>query len=194
MGGSTVMKHKRSKISENKRMKFVAETIGLIAIVASVAFVGIELRQNTTAVKSATIQAISDQAMYFTVSMATDEHLPRLIFEMVVKGTPETELSDEDRMRMNLVVGSGLRRIENIYRQVEDGVLDRQALKSITFSFYQNQYVRDYWALNREFYDPEFALYWDEALADDRETVRIRKQYIETELKSKSRKTQDSTL
>ena len=39
------------------------ELIGFISVIASLVFVGMEIRQNTTAVRGATNQAISDQAL-----------------------------------------------------------------------------------------------------------------------------------
>ena len=38
------------------------ELVGFVSVIASLIFVGMEIRQNTTAVRGATNQAISDQA------------------------------------------------------------------------------------------------------------------------------------
>jgi hypothetical protein len=147
-------------------MRIVVEVIGLIGLIASLGFVGLEIRQNTMAVRAATIQAVSDQAMELTLSMATDEQLPRLVYEMRQNGVTQADLSNEDRLRLRLAVVAGLRRQENLYLQVENGALPSDALKNVSFSFYRNPFVRELWASDRQYFDPDFATYWDEILAD----------------------------
>lgn len=60
-----------------------------------------EIRRNTTAVRSGTMQAISDQAMELILAMATDEHLPRRVSDMF-NGAPRSDLEPEDYMRLRL--------------------------------------------------------------------------------------------
>lgn len=145
--------------------RFIGEMVGLVAVVVSLGFVGFEIRQNTTAVKSATTQAISDQAMALTLAMATDEHLPSLVQKMT-SGTPPSEFSAEDRYRLQLVVVAGLRRQENLYAQVQAGVLDETALRNVSFGFYRNPLGNENWTQLREFFDPDFARYWDEVMSN----------------------------
>ena len=40
----------------------IRDTVGLVAVVAGLVFVGVEIGQNTRAVQSATVQALSDQS------------------------------------------------------------------------------------------------------------------------------------
>ena len=151
-------------MTEATKTRFVAEVLGLVAVIASLAFVGMEIRQNTTAVRSATIQAVSDQTMELTLAIATDEHLPRLVAEMRA-GATQSELDPEDYMRLRLVSLAGLRRQENLYLQVQAGVLDAGALKNVSFGFYRNAFGRELWLANRAFFDADFADYWDGVLA-----------------------------
>ncbi len=57
----------------------IIEIIGFISVVGSLAFVGIEIRQNTSAVRGATNQAISDQASELYLAIATDRGLSSLV-------------------------------------------------------------------------------------------------------------------
>ena len=154
-------------MAEEKRTRFVVEVVGLLGVIASLAFVGMEIRQNTVAVRSATIQAVSDQAMQLTLSMATDDHLPQLVHEMRRNGVTQADLDNQDRLRLRLVVVAGLRRQENLYLQVQNGTLPAAALQNVSFSFYRNAFVRELWASDREYFDPEFARYWDGILSTD---------------------------
>jgi hypothetical protein len=139
-------------MTDRTRLRFAIEVVGLSAVIASLGFVGMEIRQNTAAVRSATTQAVSDQAMELTLSIATDEHLPRLVSEMH-SGLTRSELDPQDRQ-------------ENLYAQVRSGVLDPAALRNVSFSFYQNPYVRELWAEIRDTFNPEFTGYWDEIVAE----------------------------
>ena len=47
----------------------IIELTGLISVVASLAFVGFEIRQNTSAVRSATNIAISNQVMELSMDV-----------------------------------------------------------------------------------------------------------------------------
>jgi hypothetical protein len=152
-------------MTDRTRLRFVTEVVGLSAVIASLGFVGMEIRQNTAAVRSATTQAVSDQAMELTLSIATDEHLPRLVSELN-NGLTRSEFDPHDYYRLRLVVIAGLRRQENLYAQVRSGVLDPAALRNVSFSFYQNPYVRELWAEIRDTFNPEFTRYWDEIVAE----------------------------
>jgi len=152
-------------MTDQSRLRFVTEVVGLSAVVASLGFVGMEIRQNTAAIRSATTQAVSDQAMELTLSMATDEHLPRLLSELH-NGLTRSDFDPQDYRRLRLVVIAGLRRQENLYAQVRSGVLDSSALRNVSFSFYKNPYGRELWAEIRDTFDPEFTRYWDEIVAE----------------------------
>ena len=54
------------------------ELIGLLGVVSSLVFVGIEIRQNTSAIKGATRQTIAEQINDLTLtSIASDERLAK---------------------------------------------------------------------------------------------------------------------
>ena len=146
-------------------MRVVAEIVGLLGLIASLTFVGMEIRQNTVAVQSATIQAVSDQAMQLTLAMATDDQLPRLVHEMRQGGATQATLDTEDYLRLRLVVVAGLRRQENLFQQVQNGVLPPESLQNVSFSFYQNPFVRELWVTDRQYFDADFAQYWDGILS-----------------------------
>ncbi|HEY5622263.1 MAG TPA: hypothetical protein VIV14_00785 [Gammaproteobacteria bacterium] len=44
--------------------KETAEVLGIIGVIASMIFVGLEIRQNTSTVRGATLQAVSQQSFY----------------------------------------------------------------------------------------------------------------------------------
>ena len=74
----------------------IYEFIGVATIVASLIFVGLELRQNTAAVESASIDNLTNLTHEFYMNLATDEELHRIWFS----GTPfERDGMEEERSR-----------------------------------------------------------------------------------------------
>ena len=106
------------------------ELIGFISVIASLVFVGMEISQNTTAVRGSTNQAISDQASELYLTIATDRNLAGLV-KKLYDDVPKEDFDSIDEMQLFLTVMTGLRRVENIYLQLEDNILDDRAFDRI---------------------------------------------------------------
>mgnify|MGYP001321099471 FL=1 len=143
--------------------RIVIEIIGFLSVVGSLAFVGIEIRQNTSAVRGATNQAISDQVGELMLTIATDDNLAELV-KRLYDGETQNQFDPVDDMRLFMTIMTGLRRIENIFLQIEDGILDDRAFDRIGLSFYRSNYGREIWQANRQFFDREFVPFFDELI------------------------------
>ena len=141
----------------------VIEIIGFLSVVGSLAFVGVEIRQNTSAVRGATNQAISDQVGELMLTIATDDNLAELV-KRLYDGETQNQFDPVDDMRLFMTIMTGLRRIENIFLQIEDGILDDRAFDRIGLSFYRSNYGREIWQANRQFFDREFVPFFDEVI------------------------------
>jgi|TARA_B100001540_G_C15755272_1_gene619069 hypothetical protein len=141
----------------------VIEIIGFLSVVGSLAFVGVEIRQNTSAVRGATNQAISDQVGELMLTIATDDNLAELV-KRLYDGETQNQFDPVDDMRLFMTIMTGLRRIENIFLQIEDGILDDRAFDRIGLSFYRSNYGREIWQANRQFFDREFVPFFDELI------------------------------
>ena len=141
----------------------VIEIIGFLSVVGSLAFVGVEIRQNTSAVRGATNQAISDQVGELMLTIATDDNLAELV-KRLYDGETQNQFDPVDDMRLFITIMTGLRRIENIFLQIEDGILDDRAFDRIGLSFYRSNYGREIWQANRQFFDREFVPFFDELI------------------------------
>ena len=108
----------------------IVEIIGFLSLVGSLAFVGVEIRQNTSAVRGATNQAISDQVGELMQTIATDDNLARLV-KRLYDGETQDQFDPVDDMRLYMTIMTGLRRVENIFLQIEDGILDDRAFDRI---------------------------------------------------------------
>ena len=144
-------------IQETIRKRQIFELTGLISVVFSLIFVGFEIRQNTRAVRSATYIAISNQVIGISRDIATDERLSRLTHLMLVENIKGDELNPEDLISLQMHVNAGLRRIENIYLQVQAGILDSSAFNQIAVSnYYRTNIARETWNLFGKYFDKGF--------------------------------------
>jgi len=145
----------------------IAQLLGALAVVASLVYVAAQIRQNTTAIRADTIQAIADQANDLNIALATNEHLPRLMVSMFEQDVGREQLAPEDRWRLTMTVMAALRRMENVYLQVQTGVLDPGAFDRVGFDFYRTRFSRETWATLRQAFDPAFVRFFDERLESE---------------------------
>ena len=92
------------------------EIFGLISVIGSLIFVGVEISQNTQAVRGATHQAVSDQASELYLELASDERLSRLAYQMLIENIQRNELNTTDQMSLDFIQLMGFRRVENIIK------------------------------------------------------------------------------
>ena len=122
-----------------------------------------EISQNTTAVRGATNQAISDQASELYLTIATDRNLAGLV-KKLYDDVPREAFGPIDDMQLFMTVLTGLRRVENIFLQLEDNILDERAFDRIGLSFYRSKYGRQIWEENKQFFDRKFVPFFEELL------------------------------
>jgi len=136
------------------------EIIGLLSIVGSLIFVGIEISQNTTAVRGATQQAVSSQVTEMYTITAENERIAYVLGQSSL-GISKAELSITDYVRFRAFVTIGLRRIENIYLQFKNGLLSENAFDRIGWDFYRSTLVREIWDDRKGHFEPDFVIFFE---------------------------------
>ena len=137
------------------------EIFGLISVIGSLIFVGIEISQNTQAVRGATHQAVFDQVSEYYLSIASDKRLADLASMTLTNELSRDKLSKGDRLSMDLVIITGVRRIENIYMQHKNGILGDDAFKMIGMNSYRSIYARDAWDDWKNGFDADFISFFE---------------------------------
>ena len=142
------------------KKKEIIEILGLVAIIGSLIFVGIEIRQNSLAVRGATHQSISEQVTKLYMHVATNERLSKLVSQMLPNDTSDDNLRNKlnaaDQLSLDFTILTGLRRIENIYLQQLDGILSNEAFERIGLEFYQTPFSRETWEKYKTGFDKNF--------------------------------------
>jgi hypothetical protein len=133
--------------------KNIFEAVGLVAIVASLIFLGLEIRQANLQARAAAFQAIGIATAEWHYGI--DDRVNRLLTEANYPEAIERwTLADWERYRR--VQLSGARLFETLLLQVEQGLLDVDALNSLGYSLEEHPEVntpayRCVWPDIREF-------------------------------------------
>jgi hypothetical protein len=139
----------------------ISEFVGSGAVLTTVIYLAIQIRQNTRSVQASTRQAILQEDQLF-ISRAMDD--PELI---MLRFKPD--LTDEEKIRVNMYLITFFRIRESNWRQYRSGVLDeatwiayRGALRAFASKRVRTWLDNDVIAA---MFDPEFLLVVKEFLA-----------------------------
>ena len=138
------------------------ELIGLFGVISSLVFVGVEIRQNTAAVKGATHQTVAEQINELTLTIASDERLAKIVSSMYNDNKQRADMSSEDQLSLDFLLLTGYRRVENIYLQYEDGILDKRAFDRIGMDTYRTNFAIGTWEMFKSGFDEDFINFFED--------------------------------
>lgn len=143
-------------------MKNWVEVIGVISVIASLIFVGMEVRQNTAAIRGSTYQSIADASQEHTLSYAQNDKLLKLWARVYDEGAVQSDFTAEERRKINAEYVVTIRRIENVYVQVREGLVESEAVLRFrpAADYFTTPYFQSFWKDWREQLEPEFAEYF----------------------------------
>jgi hypothetical protein len=131
----------------------IRETFTALGVVVSLVFVGLELRQNTLAVKAAALNDFTTGSRDYFLAVAADRDL----VAATLGWRADEELDPVDATRVQMTLMALLRNLENVFLQVRVGAVDEGALQSYGFrGGYGSRNFRQWWAMTRSAFNPEF--------------------------------------
>ncbi len=99
----------------------IGEFVGAVAVVVSLIYLAVQIRQNTRAVRAYSFHAATDSFNLLNTTIAHDESLAR-IFRL---GSEELgNLNEDERVRFNFLFLGALRVFETLYYQNKQGTGD----------------------------------------------------------------------
>ena len=137
------------------------ELFGLMSVIGSLIFVGVEISQNTQAVRGATHQSVSDQISEYYLAIASDERLANLMSLALRDEINRADLTRADQLSVDLVIVTGIRRVENIYLQFKNGILGEDAFNRIGYGSYRGNYARSTWDDWKNEFDKDFTIFFE---------------------------------
>ncbi len=118
-----------------EQRKNIFEAVALVAIVASLIFLGLEIRQSNVQAKAAAFQAIGIATAQWHYSI--DDRVNRLLTEANYPEAIERwTLADWERYRRVQLAGGRI--LETLLIQVEQGLLDVDAMNSLGYTIEGN--------------------------------------------------------
>lgn len=141
----------------------VSEIIGVIAVIVTLAYLAVQIRQNNDLLRSESRQAlVTNDVTSLSVNMENAD----VFAKFVSKG----ELSAEEQLRMSFIFALDLRNREFEYFQYKNGLLDEEtwlAYRHIILVNHASELGKKWWdKVGRGIVDPSFAVLIDELLED----------------------------
>ncbi len=99
----------------------IGEFFGAIAVVVTLIYLAIQVRQNTSALKLNTTQSVTEELQDMYALLASDPDLT----EVLIKASRESDLRGTERGRYSAFTSNLIRVYENAFLQRRAGVLDR---------------------------------------------------------------------
>ena len=123
--------------------------VAAVGVIIGLVFVAFEIRQNTNAMRSGTIQALSEQSFDYAMRLSEDHEFLRIQARLTEPGVTRSDLSPVERRIQELKYAAGLRIIENRYRQYQLGTVDETSLNQVgggSRGYYGGRLFQDWWA------------------------------------------------
>jgi len=141
--------------------KTIREVVGTSTVVLGLLFVGLEVRQNTAAVRAASLQAVGEMSQANSLAFATSPELGAVLAAALSR--PDSMTPQEYLMMAGLVLG-GFRTMETRFRLVDMGVLDADELfiSGGASALYRSAWVKAWWEEDgRAAHSPDFVEWYD---------------------------------
>ena len=140
----------------------IGEIAGAIAVIATIGYLAVQIRQNTAALRSVATQGVTDQAALTYHALCTDPELATIF----IRGcnTPD-ELKDSETARFYSFWLMTLFHMQNWYFQTRDGLIANTLLESwvrILQQIVTSQGFQKFWNDRRFIFSPEFQKFVDE--------------------------------
>jgi hypothetical protein len=130
--------------------------LAAVGVVLSMTFVGLELRNNTVAVRAAARNELATGGRELLLAIAAS---PELVETLRLWRDPNADLTPGQEDTAGYVVRALLRNLENVFLQVDAGIVDDSALASygVQSPILRSPRFEAMWLRERDSFDPGFA-------------------------------------
>ena len=154
---------------------YLAEIVGVFAIVVSLAYLTLQVRQNTRTTRLETVQAINTEFINWMDMLASNQELA----ELYHRGMVDFQILDATRkVQFTVIISRVFRTFHELHFQWREGALDAAIWKSWTVTFADSmQYpgIQEIWTRRRHQFTEDFQSFVDNLIeAKDTKTyVRL---------------------
>lgn len=139
----------------------LGEFVGAIGVIVTLAYLAMQIRQNTRSVRASTYQVFTDSFREFrTMLVSSDRAGP-----LWIKGlaTPE-ELSEGERIQFNAITMTFFRGVETSFYHATHGLLDEawyKGWRDEAAEIGRRPGARQWWSRSSHLFNPDFRAYWE---------------------------------
>ena len=157
----------------SEQIRTWVEIIATVGVVLSLLFVGYEIRQNTAMARGEARQDLAALNQEWLLTLGQDAEFEALWNKVWGAGEDTAEnpeifeqLTDPEYRRAWFIMTMHLRRLENVYFQYREGLVDESALNSYGFAsveVFRRPQFRHYWVEtnSRAGFDPDFVAFFE---------------------------------
>ncbi len=151
-----------------EKRKDIIEAVGLVAIVASLLFLGVEIQQNTAAIELSTAQSFQSDFRAHEIVIAQDGDLADLLQRATedISGLTQAEL-----MRVRLLESSVLRAWANAYYHYSEGALEERLwlgqTRRMKKTWRRSSTMRYFWEDLKTTFEPDFVAFMETIVASE---------------------------
>jgi hypothetical protein len=153
---------------------YFSQIIAVVGIFASLIFVGLQIRQNTKAIKATSHHAITDSFNAINNLVLSDPKVAR-IMRLTLAGSEE--MDEDERVSANYMLLANMRIFETLYYQFKNGTLDKKLfdaeLKTLKWVVTLPGFLA-WWPLNPISLSDEFRAFIDGLIRDAQDKVQPR--------------------
>jgi len=147
-----------------EQVYYIGEIFGLAAVIGSLIFVGLQVRQNAQAVRVNMAHGISTEWLTMQLDTASDTELAGIVF----KANQNLEdVSGDEKMRYYLWMNCFFLALSDAYYQYRQGTFSADAwfgFKAHFTNLANMPGIRAYWNERKEFYPESFRNYFEEEM------------------------------
>ena len=139
--------------------KQLRESVGLLAVVLSLVFVGLEIRQNNTIARASAINELASNQRDLLLSIVTDGELSSVWADYLRNGVALDSFNARDRTRLSGLQQALVINMENAFLQREMGLLPDALSGLYHFSgspVFSSENFAAFWSNERYRYHPTF--------------------------------------
>ncbi len=145
----------------------IGEMVAAIATIGTLAYLAIQVRQNTRALRSSTFQEITNDMSVSSEAVCTHPDLS----EVLAKGADSLDaLSPDERLRHSFFFLMTFRRLESVYIQRQLGFIDPEltgGFERSVLSVISSGGGAEWWRSAKPAFSPAFVEYVDRRLESD---------------------------
>ena len=134
----------------------IGDFLGGIGVVVTLAYLALQIRQNTQSVRSAALHSLSTSISEFMDKVAQDPALTKLWFDGL---SGSVQQSEEELRRFNLLLLSLVRRMENAFHQSRVGTLEDASWSGIRaglIAVLSSPGAQSWWSWARDLFSADF--------------------------------------